>query len=179
MSVRRASVSSQVFVADKTDATVAEAGSDGSSGQEQQYPLPWSTFARVYRSTLFNVIIAGLISFTQPGIWNALNSQSTAMSAQSSYVMETDSNFVRHWRGRSTRTLPCERGKLVNIRTNGTCMSTTGMVWSGSSYLVLHCVVSQHPHSGRLNVPSPLDILSSTSAACTRASGSGCDNLAK
>ena len=122
MSVRRASVSSQVFVANKIDATVAEAGSNGSSGQEQQHPLPRSKFARVYRSTLFNVIIAGLISFTQPGIWNALNSQSTAMSAQSSYVMETDSNFVRHWRGRSTRTLPCERGKLVDIRTYGTGM---------------------------------------------------------
>lgn len=74
MSVRRASVSSQVFVADKTDATVAENGSDGSNDQVQQLPLPRSKFARVYRSTLFNVIVAGLISFTQPGIWNALNS---------------------------------------------------------------------------------------------------------
>ncbi|KAH7347494.1 major facilitator superfamily domain-containing protein [Plectosphaerella cucumerina] len=32
-----------------------------------------SKFTRVYRSPLFNVIIVGLISFTQPGIWNALN----------------------------------------------------------------------------------------------------------
>ncbi|CAO2647105.1 Nn.00g080270.m01.CDS01 [Neocucurbitaria sp. VM-36] len=32
-----------------------------------------SRFTRWYRSPLFNVIIVGLISFTQPGIWNALN----------------------------------------------------------------------------------------------------------
>lgn len=37
---------------------------------------PLSRFARWYRSPLFNVIIVGLISFTQPGIWNALNSTS-------------------------------------------------------------------------------------------------------
>jgi len=34
---------------------------------------PLSRFTRWYRSPLFNVIIVGLISFTQPGIWNALN----------------------------------------------------------------------------------------------------------
>jgi hypothetical protein len=36
---------------------------------------PVSRFTRWYRSPLFNVIIVGLISFTQPGIWNALNSK--------------------------------------------------------------------------------------------------------
>ncbi|KAL2213560.1 MFS general substrate transporter [Sarocladium strictum] len=35
---------------------------------------PVSRLTRWYRSPLFNVIIIGLISFTQPGIWNALNS---------------------------------------------------------------------------------------------------------
>ncbi|KAF1959244.1 MFS general substrate transporter [Byssothecium circinans] len=34
---------------------------------------PISRLTRWYRSPLFNVIIVGLISFTQPGIWNALN----------------------------------------------------------------------------------------------------------
>lgn len=72
---RRASIASQMFAADKTDETVGEAVSDSSEGLEQP-PLPRSKFARIYRSTLFNVIIAGLISFTQPGIWNALNSKS-------------------------------------------------------------------------------------------------------
>lgn len=43
--------------------------------QQGQAPLPRSKFVRWYRSTLFNVIIVGLISFTQPGIWNALNSK--------------------------------------------------------------------------------------------------------
>jgi hypothetical protein len=36
---------------------------------------PVSRLTRWYRSPLFNVIIIGLISFTQPGIWNALNSK--------------------------------------------------------------------------------------------------------
>ncbi|KXJ87942.1 major facilitator superfamily domain-containing protein [Microdochium bolleyi] len=37
-------------------------------------PKPASRWVRAFRSPLFNVIIVGLISFTQPGIWNALNS---------------------------------------------------------------------------------------------------------
>lgn len=36
---------------------------------------PKSRFSTYYRSTLCNVILVGLISFTQPGIWSALNSQ--------------------------------------------------------------------------------------------------------
>lgn len=36
---------------------------------------PVSRFTRWFRSPLFSVILAGLISFTQPGIWNALNSK--------------------------------------------------------------------------------------------------------
>ncbi|KAL2153724.1 hypothetical protein VTH82DRAFT_4879 [Thermothelomyces myriococcoides] len=39
--------------------------------EEQRKPV--SKLTRWYRSPLFNVIIVGLISFTQPGIWNALN----------------------------------------------------------------------------------------------------------
>lgn len=30
---------------------------------------------RFYRGTLFQAIVLGLISFTQPGIWDALNSR--------------------------------------------------------------------------------------------------------
>lgn len=48
-----------------------EAHSSSEGGERVQNV---SKFARVYRSPLFNVIIVGLISFTQPGIWNALNS---------------------------------------------------------------------------------------------------------
>lgn len=44
-----------------------------SSSDDQVKPV--SRFTRWYRSPLFNVIIVGLISFTQPGIWNALNSK--------------------------------------------------------------------------------------------------------
>lgn len=42
--------------------------------QDVQSTKPVSRFTRWYRSPLFNVILVGLISFTQPGIWNALNS---------------------------------------------------------------------------------------------------------
>jgi hypothetical protein len=31
-----------------------------------------NTLYTFYRSTLFNAIIIGLVSFTQPGIWSAL-----------------------------------------------------------------------------------------------------------
>jgi hypothetical protein len=51
------------------DAAVLEATEEP---QDQMKPV--SRFTRWYRSPLFNVIIVGLISFTQPGIWNALNS---------------------------------------------------------------------------------------------------------
>jgi hypothetical protein len=44
------------------------------SGTTDEQTKPVSRFTRWYRSPLFNVIIVGLISFTQPGIWNALNS---------------------------------------------------------------------------------------------------------
>lgn len=44
-----------------------------SSVEETPSTKPVSRFTRWYRSPLFNVIIVGLISFTQPGIWNALN----------------------------------------------------------------------------------------------------------
>lgn len=40
---------------------------------------PISRFTRWYRSPLFNVIIVGLISFTQPGIWNALNCMNASL----------------------------------------------------------------------------------------------------
>jgi hypothetical protein len=48
------------------------------AGDEGQPVRHVSRFTRVYRSPLFNVILVGLISFTQPGIWNALNSESTS-----------------------------------------------------------------------------------------------------
>lgn len=41
---------------------------------DERAPKQVSRFTRWYRSPLFNVIVVGLISFTQPGIWNALNS---------------------------------------------------------------------------------------------------------
>jgi hypothetical protein len=52
----------------------ANAESQTDSLGEEVKPL--RGLARIYRSPIFNVIIVGLVSFTQPGIWNALNSQS-------------------------------------------------------------------------------------------------------
>ncbi|KAK7699757.1 hypothetical protein SLS64_011369 [Diaporthe eres] len=43
------------------------------STEDVQAPKPVSRFTRWFRSPLFNVILVGMISFTQPGIWNALN----------------------------------------------------------------------------------------------------------
>ncbi|OIW26699.1 MFS general substrate transporter [Coniochaeta ligniaria NRRL 30616] len=61
---------------DKGSSEVAKPSHDGAveelGGEHQTKPV--SKFTRWYRSPLFNVIIVGLISFTQPGIWNALNS---------------------------------------------------------------------------------------------------------
>jgi hypothetical protein len=45
----------------------------GGSLDTTEHTKPVSRFTRWYRSPLFNVIIVGLISFTQSGIWNALN----------------------------------------------------------------------------------------------------------
>ncbi len=63
---------------DKVSSEVAKPSHDGAveelGGEPQTKPV--SKFTRWYRSPLFNVIIVGLISFTQPGIWNALNSTS-------------------------------------------------------------------------------------------------------
>ncbi|KAK2063063.1 MFS general substrate transporter [Colletotrichum caudatum] len=46
----------------------------GQEVQDFRPTKPVSRFTRWFRSPLFNVILVGLISFTQPGIWNALNS---------------------------------------------------------------------------------------------------------
>jgi len=59
---------------DHSPKAVLDTANEESHG-DTQYQKPVSKFTRVYRSPLFNVIIVGLISFTQPGIWNALNSQ--------------------------------------------------------------------------------------------------------
>lgn len=59
---------------DVEEAKRIEDGSSGSSVQEALASTkPVSRLTRWYRSPLFNVILVGLISFTQPGIWNALN----------------------------------------------------------------------------------------------------------
>ncbi|KAL4799464.1 major facilitator superfamily domain-containing protein [Aspergillus venezuelensis] len=54
-------------------AVAVKANGDPEHSTDQQVQKSLSTLARWYRSALFNVIIVGLISFTQPGIWNALN----------------------------------------------------------------------------------------------------------
>ncbi|KAL2190299.1 MFS general substrate transporter [Thermothelomyces heterothallicus CBS 203.75] len=50
-----------------------EANALEAAAAPEEQTKPVSKLTRWYRSPLFNVIIVGLISFTQPGIWNALN----------------------------------------------------------------------------------------------------------
>ncbi len=59
--------------ADLVPEQAIEAASDESDREVYTAAKPVSRFTRWFRSPLFNVIIVGLISFTQPGIWNALN----------------------------------------------------------------------------------------------------------
>lgn len=67
--------------------------STGSDADEQQITKPVSRFTRWYRSPLFNVIMVGLISFTQPGIWNALNSTG-AGGAQEPYLVNGSNSLT-------------------------------------------------------------------------------------
>ncbi|KAK0721862.1 major facilitator superfamily domain-containing protein [Lasiosphaeria miniovina] len=55
------------------DKTVEDGNVKGGLSVAEQTAKPVSKLTRWFRSPLFNVIIVGLISFTQPGIWNALN----------------------------------------------------------------------------------------------------------
>ena len=71
------------FVFKMASNAVIDSGSDKDQPKDvvaqnvEEQSKPVSRFTRWYRSPLFNVIIVGLISFTQPGIWNALNSMWT------------------------------------------------------------------------------------------------------
>lgn len=62
-----------MVLADPKQLEVDAAGAESGSSEISQKPV--SRFTRWYRSPLFNVILVGLIAFTQPGIWNALNSE--------------------------------------------------------------------------------------------------------
>jgi hypothetical protein len=53
---------------------------------------------------LFNVTIAGLILFTQPGIWNALNSQWTAFPTLSGSI-KTDISIYQKLAQEANRNL--------------------------------------------------------------------------
>lgn len=56
-----------------SDSSSSQKPADKNDQQVYTETKPVSRFTRWFRSPLFNVIIVGLISFTQPGIWNALN----------------------------------------------------------------------------------------------------------
>lgn len=46
-------------------------------------------FTRVYRSCLFQIVIVGLVSFCEPGIWTALNNLGAGGQASvSQYVLD-------------------------------------------------------------------------------------------
>ena len=86
--------------------------------QDVQAPRPVSRFTRWFRSPLFNVIVVGLISFTQPGIWNALNSRfpCVLLGYDRAKILTAS---TRHWRWRAAGTLSGQRVQCPDIRDNG------------------------------------------------------------
>lgn len=45
------------------------------TAQSQEKSAVYNAAYKFYRGTIFQAVILGLISFTQPGIWTALNSK--------------------------------------------------------------------------------------------------------
>ncbi|KAH7062186.1 major facilitator superfamily domain-containing protein [Macrophomina phaseolina] len=50
------------------------------ANHSEQKNISYSSAQRFYRGTIFQAVILGLISFTQPGIWTALNTQKLTTS---------------------------------------------------------------------------------------------------
>lgn len=71
---------------------------------------PVSRFTRWFRSPLFNVILIGLISFTQPGIWNALNSMSAPCE-----MVRNEAQHDRHRCRRPARALSRQWVQLPDL----------------------------------------------------------------
>ncbi len=92
---------------DQNPKLAVEAGSDEDSSGHEVYASqkPVSKFTRWYRSPLFNVIIVGLISFTQPGIWNALNN--TGAGGQQEPYLVNGANSLTF--GLVISNLPCRK----------------------------------------------------------------------
>lgn len=75
------------------------------AGGEEQPVKPVSRFTKWYRSPLFNVIIVGLISFTQPGIWTALNNTG-AGGQQEPYLVNGSNSLTFGYGGSSPSRFP-------------------------------------------------------------------------
>jgi hypothetical protein len=72
------------------------AASEDSDHEVYEAPKSVSRLTRLFRSPLFNVIIVGLISFTQPGIWNALNNTG-AGGQQEPYLVNGANSLTFGW----------------------------------------------------------------------------------
>lgn len=77
----------------ETKVELGPVSTTGSEDADEQITKPVSRFTRGYRSPLFNVIMVGLISFTQPGVWNALNSTG-AGGAQEPYLVNGSNSLT-------------------------------------------------------------------------------------
>jgi hypothetical protein len=44
-------------------------------------------FSTLYRSTLFQIVIVGLVAFCEPGIWTALNNLGAGGNAKVGFVL--------------------------------------------------------------------------------------------
>jgi hypothetical protein len=122
----------------------AQAHHDAVDGGFDPSVKPVSRFTRWYRSPLFNVIIIGLISFTQPGIWNALNStyciQQVDSGLESGQYLTLTFYSCRHWRGWPTRAVPSQWRQLINLWVSSVPFLLIRL-WVGSSNFKLNSIM--------------------------------------
>jgi hypothetical protein len=81
---------------DQDPKLAVNAASEDSDHEVYDAPKSVSKLTRWFRSPLFNVIIVGLISFTQPGIWNALNNTG-AGGQQEPYLVNGANSLTFGW----------------------------------------------------------------------------------
>jgi hypothetical protein len=69
-------------------------------------------FATLYRSSLFQIVIVGLVAFCEPGIWTALNNLGAGGNAKvSSY--DRHLNTTTHTFPSHTSTMPRTRSRTA------------------------------------------------------------------
>lgn len=81
---------------DAVASTPAATDGNASSTATEQQQQPLSPLQRFWRGTLLQCIITGLVSFCEPGIWNALNSLG-AGGQQKPYLVNAANAITFGW----------------------------------------------------------------------------------